>query len=293
MGGFDFQNSLFDHLLEDFKTDFDIDLNNYKDDVEMEKKMKAKSKLREKCLKTMRALSDVENILITIEKFYDDVDYLKLITRQKFEDLNRDLLEKIKKSVLECLKGASLCSEQIDDVIVVGGCSKIPMVQNIISDIFKKSDVIKYLDIEEVVSVGAALEAAKMFKVIEVTPYSLGIKALKTTTGLFQFAEILKKNIPIPASNIQFFQTADDNQTEARIRIYERVSESLSLEDNNLLGEFRITGIPKLPVGQAQVKITFTIDKNGILIATAEDAQNPSNKNSIEIDYGKGKFNKM
>jgi molecular chaperone DnaK (HSP70) len=284
---------LFDHLLENFKTDFDIDLNNYKDDVEMDKKMKAKSKLREKCLKTMRALSDVENILITIEKFYDDVDYLKLITRQKFEDLNRNLLEKIKKSLLECLKGASLCSEQIDDVIVVGGCSKIPLIQNIISDIFKKSEVFKYLDIEEVVSVGAALEAAKMFKVIEVTPYSLGVRTKKTETGVIQFAEILKKNIPIPASNIQFFQTADDNQTEARIRIYERVSESESLEDNNLLGEFRITEIQKLSAGLAEINVTFTIDKNGILMVTAEDAKNPSNKNSIEINYGKGKFYKM
>lgn len=285
MGGQDFENRLFDHLVEKFKIDFHIDLNNYKDDSEKLKKLNSKLKLREKCRKAKHLLSEVENVLITIENFYDDIDYLQLITRDLFKKLNQNLLEKLKKSVQESLKGAKLDCRQIDDVVLVGGETKIVMVQELMKELFKTSGIIKSIDIEMAVAFGTALEASKKFEVVEVTPFSLGMDTLGNI-----FSIILNRNSSIPVSNTQTYVTVYDNQTEIEVKVYE--GEKKYSTDNNLLGEFIIGDIPKLPKGQAKIKVTFAIDKNGILTVTAVDAQT-NNKKSIEINYGKGRMNSI
>jgi molecular chaperone DnaK (HSP70) len=293
--GQDFDNRLLDHLIQKFRIDFDVDLNSYSDEADKRRKDKSKRKLRESCQKAKHRLSDADSYQIGIESFYKEIDYIQLVTRQEFENLNDDLFKITEKCVNDALNGANMTHDQIDDVVLVGGSTRIPKIQTMIKGSFKNSTIVKTINVDEAVATGAAIEAAKIakltpedFRVVEVTPFSLGLRTFVSTTGEDDyFKKFIKRNTSIPVSVTHGRKTVSDNQTAVCFEIFE--GEHHLCKDNNLLGEFTIKGVPPLPRGQAKVDATFAIDGNGILKVTAVDRQTGQEK-SIEINYGKGRL---
>jgi molecular chaperone DnaK (HSP70) len=184
LGGQDFDNRLFDHLVRKFKHDHDIDLMVYQNEGEKKKKEKAQRKLRDECQQAKHTLSQADHVEVAIEDFYGDIDLIQDLTRQQFENLNVDLFKLAIKCVQEALDGARLVSDKIDEIVLVGGSTRIPKIQEMIRGLFKKSQLVKTINVDECVAIGAALEAAKIakivpesFRVTEVTPFSLGIQS--------------------------------------------------------------------------------------------------------------------
>jgi molecular chaperone DnaK (HSP70) len=295
LGGQDFDNRLLDHLIQKFRTDFGVDLNSYSDEADKRRKDKSKRKLRESCQKAKHRLSDADSYQIGIESFYKDIDYIQLVTRQAFENLNESLFKITEKSVKDALNGANLTHNQIDDVVLVGGSTRIPKIQEMIKDSFPNSSIIKTINVDEAVATGAAIEAAKIakltpekFRVVEVTPFSLGLRSFVSETGEHDyFKKFIDRNTSIPVSVSQKRYTVSDYQTKLTFEIFE--GEHHLCKDNNLLGEFTIKGVPPLRAGRAKVDVTFAIDGNGILKVTAIDRQTGQEK-SIKINYGKGRL---
>ncbi len=288
LGGQDFDNRLFDHLVQKFRTDFDVDLNSHSDEADKRRKDKAKRKLKEKCQQAKHILSDSDSYQIGIESFYKEIDYMQFVTRQMFESLNQKLFEITMKCVKDALDGAGLTYNHIDDIVLVGGSTRIPKVQEMIKESFKNSTIVKRINVDEAVAIGAAIEAAKIakitpenFRVTEVTPFSLGVE---TRSGM---SFIINRFTSIPAVSKKFYTTTQDNQESVEILVYE--GENESCKDNNLLGEFMISGIPKMRAGKPKIEVTFTIDGNGILKVTAVDKVTGQGK-SIIINYGKGRL---
>jgi molecular chaperone DnaK (HSP70) len=272
-----------------------VDLNSYNDEADKRRKDKSKRKLKEDCQEAKHQLSDADSYQIGIESFYKDIDYIQLVTRQMFENLNQDLFNITKKCVRNALDGARLTHNQIDDVVLVGGSTRICKIQTMIKDSFPNSSIVKTINVDEAVATGAAIEAAKIakltpekFRVVEVTPFSLGLNTFVSETGEDGvFSKFIDRNTPIPVSVTQPRKTIYDNQTEALFEIFE--GEHHYCKDNNSLGKFTIEGIPRLPKGLAKFDATFAIDGNGILKVTAVDRQTGQEK-SIEINYGKGRL---
>lgn len=286
LGGQDFDNRLFDHLVQKFKTDFSVDLNVYNDDADKKRKEKAKRKLKEKCQAAKHQLSGADRVQIAIESFYRDLDYIEIVNRKLFEDLNRDLFEITMKCVEEAMTGAKLEPDNIDDIILVGGSTKIPIIQEIIKKSFKKSKIVKTINSDEAVAVGAALEAARIakltpenFRVSEVTPFSLGIKLYND-----KFRKVIDRFSATPITKSHVFRTSEDYQTSAQFLVFE--GENQLCVENNLIGNFVIEDVPALPEGEAEFFVTFNIDQNGVLTVTGRDVQT-GNQKSIKIEYGK------
>jgi heat shock protein 1/8 len=298
LGGQDFDNRLFDHLIQKFRIDHNVDLNVYNDEADKKRKEKAKRKLKENCQKAKHSLSDSDSYQIGIESFYKEIDYIQMVTRQMFENLNHDLFEITKKCVKDALLGANLTHNQIDETVLVGGSTRIPMIQKMIADFFKNSKLINTINVDEAVAIGAAIEAAKIikitpenFRVTEVTPFSLGIAI--ASTCIFNkrsvegvFCKVIERNTPIPVKKTSVFSN-QANQTNVTFEIFE--GENEYCKDNNLLEKFSIGGIPPMPQSHLKFEVAFTIDENGILKVTAVDKQSGQVK-SIAINYGKGRL---
>jgi heat shock protein 5 len=295
LGGQDFDNRLFDHLVQKFRTDHNVDLDTHSDETDKRRKDKAKRKLKEGCQEAKHSLSHSDSYQIGIESFYKEIDYIQLITRQMFENLNQDLFDITKKCVKNALDGAQLTHNQIDDIVLVGGSTKIPKIQEIIEKSFPDSQIIKTINVDEAVVIGAAIEAAKIVKIIpenfrvtEVTPFSLGISVIHKITRIDDFfSKFIERNTPIPVTNSKIIKTSHDFQSCIRFSVYEGENELCA--DNNFLDEFLISELPPLPAGDVKFDVTFTIDGNGILKVAAVDQQNGQEK-SIEINYGKGRL---
>jgi molecular chaperone DnaK (HSP70) len=289
LGGQDFDNRLFDHFVKKVQEDCKENLMEYGGEADKEKKQKSQRKLREKCQQAKHKLSDVEEVKITIESLYKDIDYKLIVTRKEFEDLNQDLFETTRKCIKEALDGAKLSYDDIEDIVLVGGSTKIPKIQQMVRDSFKNSQIIKTINVDEAVAVGACIEASKIakitpenFRVTEVTPFSLG-----TSVGLEDlFSRIIDRYSPVPITNSKIYGTLHDNQTSVKVNVYE--GENRCCKDNHFLGEFTITVLP-LPAGEVKLQYTFAIDANGILKVTAVDKQT-GNQKSIDINYGKGRL---
>jgi molecular chaperone DnaK len=264
LGGDDFDEVLINHVAEDFKTQQGIDLR---------KDTMALQRLQEACEKAKRELSSAQSTDINLPFITADSSgpkHLQMkITRAKFEQLTDHLIERCRGPVMKALGDAKLSPSQIDEVVLVGGSTRIPKVQELVKTIFGK-DPHKGVNPDEVVAVGAAIQGGVLagdvrdVLLLDVTPLSLGIETLGGV-----MTKLVERNTTIPVEKKQVFSTADDNQSAVTIKVYQGEREIAA--HNRLLGQFNLEGIPPAPRGIPQIEVTFDLDANGILNVTAKD----------------------
>jgi heat shock protein 5 len=263
LGGEDFDNRVIDYLVKQYKR---------KTDVDVTKNARAMGKLKREVEKAKRTLSSQMSTKIEIEAFENGNDFSETLTRAKFEELNMDLFRKTMKPVEQVLKDAGVKKEDIDDIVLVGGSTRIPKVQQLLKDFFNGKEPSKGINPDEAVAYGAAVqggvlsgeEGSSSVLLIDVCPLTLGIE---TTGGVM--TKLIGRNSVVPTKKSQIFSTAVDNQPTVRIQVFE--GERSMTKDNNLLGEFDLTNIPPSPRGVPQIEVTFEIDANGILKVSALD----------------------
>jgi len=264
LGGDDFDLKVLDWLIEEFKKDTGIDLG---------KDRMALQRLREASEKAKKELSSTQTTEINLPFITADQNgpkhLQKSLTRAKFEQLVSDLLEKTKEPCRKALSDAGLSEDQIDEVILVGGSTRIPAVQAIVKDLFKKEPN-KGVNPDEAVAVGAAIQGGilggdvKDVLLLDVTPLSLGIETLGGV-----MTRLIPRNTTIPTRKSQIFSTAADGQTAVSIQVLQGEREMAA--QNRTLGRFDLVGIPPAPRGVPQIEVTFDIDANGIVHVSAKD----------------------
>jgi len=229
-------------------------------------------KLKREVEKAKRTLSSQMSTKIEIEAFEGGNDFSETLTRAKFEELNIDLFRKTMKPVEQVLKDAGVKKEDIDEIVLVGGSTRIPKVQQLLKDFFNGKEPSKGINPDEAVAYGAAVqggimsgeEGSKGILLIDVCPLTLGIE---TTGGVM--TKLIGRGTTVPTKKSQTFSTAVDNQPTVRIQVFE--GERSMTKDNNHLGEFDLTDIPPAPRGVPQIEVTFEIDANGILKVAGVD----------------------
>ncbi|MFO1094949.1 MAG: molecular chaperone DnaK [Planctomycetaceae bacterium] len=281
LGGDDFDEELINHVANQFQKEQGIDLR--KDPMALQR-------LREACEKAKKELSTQQQTDINLPFITADASGAKhlqtTITRSQFERLIDGLVERCRKPVDQALKDAKLSPAQIDEVVLVGGSTRVPMVVEFVKKPFGGKEPHKGVNPDEVVSVGAAIQGGiiagevKDVVLLDVTPLSLGIE---TEGGVM--TALVERNTTIPATKTETFSTAADNQTAVTVRVFQ--GERPMAADNRLLGQFNLEGIPPAPRGMPQIEVTFDIDVNGILNVTAKDrATNKEQKVRIEQSSG-------
>ncbi|KAK6943806.1 Heat shock protein 70 family [Dillenia turbinata] len=266
LGGEDFDRNLMDYFIELIRKSHHRDIS---------EDNKALGKLRRECERAKRILSSGYEVRVEIESLFDGVEFSELLTRAKFEELNMELFKKTLKPVRWALQDACLKTSDIDEIVLVGGSTRIPKIQQLLKDLFDGKEPNKGINPDEAVAYGAAIQSGILSGVsgkqtedivlLDVTPLSLGVRA-----GVdHRMVKIIKRNTVIPMRKSKTFTTLEDYQTSIKCEVYQ--GESEFSKDCHLLGWFDLDGILPAPKGEPEILVTFNIDANGILQVTAQD----------------------